>query len=216
VKELIIYDLDGTLVDTRTDIVLGVRHMLAEMGAEPLETEAIESFVGKGLHHLVRSCLGTGDEARVRKGAEIFRSHYSEHMLDHTRLYPHAREVLDFFRDRSQAVVTNKPDPFATEMLQALGVAGYFVRIIAGNSGVAQKPDPAGIAALRAERKTRPEAVLLVGDSLIDIETGRRAGVETAIIHHGFNRPHELESGRPDHLCPDLQHFLELARRKGW
>ena len=215
-KQLIIYDLDGTLADTRKDIVCAMNHMLREMRAEPLPAKEIEAYVGRGLHHLVKSCLKTEDPKRIEKGAKIYRTYYGEHMLDHTTLYPGAREVVEYFKSRKQAVITNKPDPFSRDLLKALGVADYFVEIVAGNSEYPQKPHPAAVFSIMKREGAAPEGTLMVGDSRIDIETARNAGVETVAIAHGFTPRDELKSLIPGAVVENFQEFLELAKKKQW
>ncbi|MFA6600312.1 MAG: HAD-IA family hydrolase [Candidatus Omnitrophota bacterium] len=215
-KQLILYDLDGTLVDTREDIVRAANHMCREMGAGELSFEQVCAFVGWGLRDLVAKCLGTADLKRVEKGAKIFRAYYQDHLLDTSRLYPGAVEVLDYFKDRKQAVLTNKPNPFSRIMLERLGVAGYFVEIVAGNSNYPQKPDPAAVLAIMKRESVEPGRALFVGDSIIDLETGRNAGVETAILTHGFMAEKDLIPARPDWLVSDFEAFLQCAKKEGW
>lgn len=217
-KRLIVYDLDGTLVDTREDISASANHLRAEMKLPPLPQDRICGFVGLGLKKLVANVLGTEDESEVEEGMRIYRAHYAEHLLDHTALYPGAREVLEHFRERVQAVITNKPNPYSREILEALGVARYFVEIVAGDSGWPKKPDPESLRAILQREQVPPEEALLVGDSPIDIETGARAGVPTVAVCHGFTARAELEQARPapTALVADLRELLSLARRESW
>jgi phosphoglycolate phosphatase len=215
-KELILYDLDGTLVDTRRDITLSVNHMLAELGKPALAQAEIEGYVGRGLHNLIKKSLKTDDLKLIEKGSKIYRDYYGKHMLDHTALYPHARETLDYFKSRKQAVVTNKPNPFSQDILTALGVAAYFMEIVAGNSGYPIKPDPVAILSMMKKENIPAGAALFVGDSLIDIETARRAGIEIAVITHGFMAADGLKSAAPEFIVADFPEFLDTARKKGW
>ena len=215
-KRLIIYDLDGTLVDTREDIARSANHMRGEMGLAPLPRGQICRFVGLGLRQLVENCLETDDTVRIEEGMTIYRAFYSEHLLDHTTLYPSVRAVLDYFQSRAQAVVTNKPDPYSTLILTALGVAGYFTEIIAGNSGYPKKPDPASVLTLLEKGKIHPEETLLIGDSPVDIETGTRAGVHTVGVAQGFAPRADLELAGPPDLVEDFNQLLELAKERRW
>jgi phosphoglycolate phosphatase len=215
-KKLIFYDLDGTLVDTRLDIVRSAQHMLAEMNAPQLEPHEIQRYVGRGLYHLVGLCLKTEDMKRIEKGGKIYRQYYSEHMMDNSRLYPDAREILDYFKSRKQAVVTNKPNPFAKDMLAQLGVADYFTDIIAGDSEYPKKPSAAALLAIMKRENTAPADTLFIGDSLVDIETARNAGVEAAVVLHGFNTEDELQSAHPDLMAKDFTDLREKIKLKGW
>lgn len=215
-KRLILYDLDGTLVDTKEDIASAANHMLDEMGAPPLSREEICRFVGGGLLELVSRCLKTNDPDRVKEGVAIYRVFYSQHLLDRTRLYPGAREVLEHFQNSAQVVLTNKPNPYSREILTALGVAGFFKEIIAGNSGYAKKPDPEAVLHILKKETLSPEEALFVGDSPIDVETGRSAGVFTIAVAHGFFRREELRGTMPDALVRDFKELLKLIGRNGW
>ncbi len=213
---LIVYDLDGTLVDTRKDIARAANHMRARMELPPLPEKEICSYVGLGLKRLVESCLKTEHPAKVEEGTKIYRAFYAEHLLDHAVLYPGVTEVLEHFRRRRQAVITNKPNPYSRQILEALGVAGYFTEIIAGDSEYPKKPDPESLLAVMRREGAAPAATLLVGDSPIDVETGSKAGVLTVGVAQGFCGRAELERAGPDHLVEGFPELLELAKEKSW
>jgi 2-phosphoglycolate phosphatase len=215
-KKLIIYDLDGTLVDTRRDIANAANYMLAQMGAPPLNDTVIAGFVGRGLHRLVASCLKTEDPKKIEKGAKIYREYYKEHMLDYTRLYPGAKETLEYFKNKRQAVITNKPNPFSEEILKALRVKDYFVEIIAGDADFPKKPDPTAVLTILKNEKVKPEEALFIGDSVVDIETGRNARILTLVMTHGFDSEEVLKSAAPDVLVRNFKELLALARKEGW
>jgi phosphoglycolate phosphatase len=216
VKKLILYDLDGTLADTRRDIINGVRYALKTLKGPDLTDDEIKACVGTGLHALIKDVFRTQDEALADKGAKLYREHYKKHMLDHTRLYPGAREFLEYFKDRKQAVITNKPNPFSSQILKALGVADYFIAILAGDNGLPFKPDPAAIRHLMEEVGAAEEGVLFVGDSSVDIQAARNAGVEIATLSHGFASESVLREANPDSIAHDFKELLMLAREKGW
>lgn len=215
-KRLIIYDLDGTLVDTLEDIFQSANFMLTRMRVPLIAREETKRYVGRGVTELVKSCLKTQDARLLEEGLRIYRAHYGEHLLDHSRLYPDAKAVLERFKDRRQAVITNKPNPYSQRILRALGVADYFVRIIPGNSEYPKKPDPTSILALMNETQSQPEETVFVGDSAIDVETGRNAGVGTVGILHGFSEPNELVSTAPDLLVSDFRELLRVTTDVNW
>ncbi len=215
-KKLILYDLDGTLADTRRDIIQGVRHALATLHGPELTDEEIKDCVGTGLHALIRRTFRTEDEKLIDRGARLYREYYKRHMLDHTHLYDGAREFLEHFKDRKQAVITNKPNPFSSQILEALGVAHYFIAILAGDNGLPFKPDPAAIRHLIEETGVNDGEAILVGDSAIDIQAARNAGVEAATLSHGFASESALREAKPDYLARDFPELLALAKQKGW
>lgn len=210
------YDLDGTLVDTRRDIAEAANHMRSRMGLPPMPEKEICGYVGLGLKSLVEGCLGTADPASVEKGTKTYRAYYSEHLLDHTSLYSGAREVLEHFRPRRQAVITNKPDPYSRKILEALGVAGYFFEIVAGDSRYPKKPDPTSLLALMRGEGAPASGTLFVGDSPIDVETASKAGVPTVALAQGFTDREELKSAGPDYLVEDFGDLLRMAKEKAW
>lgn len=215
-KRMVLYDLDGTLADTRQDIANAVNHMRAQMGFPPLPEDEICGYVGLGLKQLVESCLGDADGASVEQAMAVYRAFYAEHLLDHTRLYPGVREVLEYFRTRGQAVITNKANPYSRRILEALGVARYFLEIVGGDSGWPKKPDPESLRAILRREQVIPAQAIFVGDSPIDVETGAKAGVLTVAVAQGFSSRAELESARPDRMVEDFGQLLALARKEGW
>ena len=212
--KLIIYDLDGTLVDTLQDITQAANHMLAQLGLPPKPAEEIRRYIGSGLHEMVHRCLQTNDTRYIQQGAKLYRAFYTQHLLDFSRLYPDAQAVLDYFKAHRQAVITNKPNPYSRQILEALGVASYFFRFIAGDEEFPKKPDPAAVQALMRAAGATPSETVFIGDSLIDIETGRQAGVVTVGIEHGFAENGELSSA--DLLVKNFSSLLEAAKKDRW
>lgn len=209
---LVIYDLDGTLVDTKQDIAEAVNFMLARLGEPPLEAQDICRYVGHGLHHLIAHCLRTQEARRIEAGTALYRTYYATHLLDHSRLYPGVIDTLRYCQRHHQAVLTNKPNPYSRELLIGLGIAEYFVEIIAGDSGYPKKPDPAAAHALMARTQASAQETLMVGDSPIDIETGQRAGVRTVGVAQGFVDRAELAAAKPDVLVSDFSELLAWVR----
>lgn len=208
--KLIIYDLDGTLIDSRQDIADAVNWTLKELGLGELPIEQVSSFVGNGVTNLMRQAL---DE--VAKGAlplgrsiKLFRRRYGEHLLDKTQLYPSVRKVLEFFKDREQAVITNKPSNFSVEILQGLGIHSYFSRIVGGDQEFPKKPSPEPLFdILRTAEVSKDEAVL-IGDSATDVETGHNAGVKTVAVTYGFGKYSEIQKSKPDFILDDLEKLI--------
>ena len=215
-KQLILYDLDGTLVDTRQDLADAANAMLRQMGQPPLPVATICRFVGQGLHHLVQECLTSDDPQWIERGAALFAAWYAEHLLDHSHLYPGVPALLAHFQSRSQAVITNKPNPFTRELLAGLRVTDYFCAVIAGDSEFPKKPDPAAVVSVMAQVQASPEQSLLIGDSPIDVQTGRAAGVLTIGVAHGFSADAALREAGPDVLVNDIHELLARARREAW
>jgi phosphoglycolate phosphatase len=215
---LVVYDLDGTLADTLEDIAASANHVLRELGLPFVDAPAVRSYIGRGIRELVARCVGTNDGGRIDRALRMYREHYGRHLLDRSRLYPGARDVLEYFRQSGciQAVITNKPDPYSTKLLQGLGVAGYFEAIIAGDGPYPKKPDPESLRALMERQQASPDDTVFIGDSGVDVETSRRAGVLSIAVRHGFGDAGELSAACPDALVDDFAGLLRLARQRGW
>ncbi len=203
--KLVIFDLDGTLIDSRLDLVHSVNAALRHINRPELPEEVIASYVGDGAPVLIQRALGgeSVDESLVRKGLEYFLSYYREHKLDHTTVYAGIREALGAIQNsnnshpRKMAVLTNKPVNPSRAIVEALALAPYFSQVYGGNSFATKKPDPEGALKLLAEAGVNPEQAAIVGDSHVDIRTGRNASLWTVAVTYGF-APHTLEVERPD------------------
>ena len=212
---LVIFDLDGTLIDSRLDLVHSVNAALRHIGRPALAEDVIASYVGDGAPILIQRALGGAqvNEAIVRQGLEFFLAYYREHKLDHTTVYPGIAEALATIQNsgngmpRKLAVLSNKPVGPSRKIVEALGLGQFFTQVYGGNSFVTKKPDPEGARKLLDETGVRPEQAVIVGDSHTDIETGRNAGIWTVGVSYGF-APHTLDEAGPD---VTIDHPQELA-----
>ncbi|MBS1850000.1 MAG: HAD-IA family hydrolase [Acidobacteria bacterium] len=218
--QFLIFDLDGTLIDSRLDLVHSVNATLRFMRLPELPEDVIASYVGDGAPTLIRRALGSdlGNEASVPQalvdqGLEFFLSYYREHKLDHTHLYEGIKEALTTIRAanghiRKMAVLSNKPVNPSRAIVEALGLGEFFLQVYGGNSFATKKPDPEGARALLREADVSPEATLMVGDSAVDVTTGKNAGLWTCGVTYGF-APHTLRHAPPDVA---VDHPQELGR----
>jgi phosphoglycolate phosphatase len=212
--KLVIFDLDGTLIDSRLDLVHSVNAALRHIGRRELPEDVIASYVGDGAPVLIQRALGGDvvDEATVRKGLEFFLSYYREHKLDHTTVYAGIVEALAAIQNasngaaRAMAVLSNKPVMPSRAIVEALGLGSFFTQIYGGNSFATKKPDPEGARKLLEECGVDPEQSVIVGDSHTDVETGRNAGLWTVGVTYGF-APSTMADAAPD---IELDHPREL------
>ncbi|MGA9180107.1 MAG: HAD-IA family hydrolase [Candidatus Acidiferrales bacterium] len=207
---VLIFDLDGTLIDSKLDLAHAVNAMLAHMGREAHVHETIFSFIGDGAAMLVRRALGEGvTEAEVAKGLDYFLSYYRAHMLDNTVAYPGVREALAELAKPAagaalaMAVLTNKPVVFSRAILEGLGLAGYFRFVYGGNSFERKKPDPMGVEVLLREMGATAREALMIGDSDVDIKTARNAGIFGCGVTYGFGLE-GLRAHPPDLMVDSL------------
>lgn len=210
--DLLVFDLDGTLIDSTLDLALSVNATRAHAGLGPLSIPRISTYIGNGAEMLIRRALGEHASSRsVREGLQFFLQYYRDHMLDNTVLYPGVGEALGSWMERraTMAVLTNKPERFSADLLAGLGLAGHFARIYGGNSFATKKPHPYGLQHLMRELGCAPSSTLMVGDSEVDVLTARNAGTACAGVSYGI-RPEGFQEHPPDVLVDDLR---DLAAR---
>jgi phosphoglycolate phosphatase len=207
----IIYDLDGTLVDSRGDIGDSVNAMLRTLRLPERDEREIWSFVGEGAERLVRRSLGAANEHRFAEAIESWREEYSRRLLRKTRLYPGIAELLGA-PPAARAVLTNKPGDFARQILQGLGLLEKFQGVVGGDEGP-KKPDPLGLLRLCAKLGGDPARTLYIGDHTIDIATGAAAGIPVCAVGWGFGDPETLRNARPAHYCATPSDLLRLLAR---
>ena len=188
VPSFLVFDLDGTLVDSSVDLANAVNALVVELGRPPLPKRRIIDMVGEGANVLVRRALTAASlDPDTPAALERFLAHYDPHLLDHTRPYPGIVDVLDTLAERvAMAVLTNKPARATHLMLDGLGLQKYFRGIIGGDTSLGRKPAPAGLLHLAAGAGVPPARVLMVGDSAVDLATARNAGTRICLARYGF------------------------------
>jgi phosphoglycolate phosphatase len=204
--DLLIFDLDGTLIDSKLDLAHAVNATMAHMNMAPLEHEQVYSYVGNGAPVLIRRALGEqATVAEVEEALEFFLEYYRAHYLDYTTLYPGVRDSLDRLRDagKRMAVLTNKPVGMSKAIVEGLGVGAHFFQVYGGNSFDFKKPNPVGVTALLRETGLLAANALMIGDSSVDIQTARNAGIASAGVTYGF-QPETLAQAAPDHLFDSM------------
>ncbi len=186
--QLIVFDLDGTLVDSSLDLANSTNEMLESYGAPALPVAVVTGMVGEGAKKLVeRALAASGLDPVLPEALERFMGIYSRRLLEHTRPYDGIPAVVRAASRRARlGVLTNKPENFTRRLLDAFGLASFFAWVIGGDSGFPRKPDPAAVRHLMTQASASAAETLLVGDSMIDVETARRAGVKICVARYGF------------------------------
>jgi phosphoglycolate phosphatase len=185
----LIFDLDGTLIDSKRDLIHSVNAMLVEMGRERLGEETISGYIGHGAPLLVSRALGANaQEEELRRGLQFFLAYYEQHKLDSTCAYPGVADTLAELAKKQvpMAVLTNKPVRISVRILEALELAEYFRVVYGGNSFETKKPDPFGANKILGEFGTAASEVMIVGDSEVDVQTARNAGAIAVAVDYGF------------------------------
>jgi len=212
---LLIFDLDGTLIDSRLDLVHSVNAMLRHFRRPELPDEVVASYVGDGAPVLVRRALGDPkDQKFLKEAVDYFLAYYRVHKLDHTRVYEGIKDSLTALHGsnglgRKMAVLSNKPVHPSRAIVDALGLGGFFTQVYGGNSFPTKKPDPHGAHSILRETKTQPDEAVMIGDSSIDVITGRNAGMWTCGVTYGF-APHTLCEAPPDVVIDTPQELAKL------
>ena len=218
---LIVFDLDGTLIDSRLDLAESANELLESYGRGPLRVDVVVGMVGDGARALVERVLQAGGLGGIDVDLDTmlgqFLEIYDRRLLVHTRPYPGIVGAVRAVQERAAlAVLTNKPVHHTERLLQSFALRSSFRWVVGGDSGLPRKPDPASLRHLMLEAQTPPERTLMVGDSMVDVETGRRAGVRICVAGYGFAqfregldvRGDEWIAATPADLEPRLLEFL--------
>ncbi len=209
--DMIIFDLDGTLIDSRRDIAHCVNWTLNDLGLPDIDHELIYTYVGHGVRSLME---GAVKEAHGEDGYDLaiksFDRHYSEHLLDHTCLFPGMAEVLEAYNDKKLAVITNKPQKYTDPIIEGLGLSDYFESVLGREACANPKPHPAPIHKVMENHSLHPQQAVIIGDTEIDIEAGKSAGILTCGVLFGFGEPDLVRDAAPDFLVNESRELLDI------
>ena len=207
----IIFDLDGTLIDSVTDLANSVNYTLGILGLPLHSRDEIKTYVGDGVQKLIKRSLGQMHMKKFSEALAIFMEHYGQHCTDNTVLYPKVAETIPHLAENySLGILTNKSVTFSHKILAALKIHTYFKEVLGGDSLLTKKPDPAGIFYLADKWSLDPaEEMLMVGDHVTDIEVGQRAGCKTVFITGGIG---ETKGLTPDLVIKSMSELPGLLR----
>lgn len=223
--DLVLFDLDGTLIETAPEIADAVNDTLTQFGLAPVEQERVDRWIGHGTRELLIQALAfRGDTSpEVVRHAESFRlveaefgKHYQRRCGTRSHLYPHVRETLHGLRERGVklAVVTNKEGRYTQTVLDAHALAPLFDRVISGDTLTVKKPNPLAISDCLLRYGVAAHRALFVGDSSIDVATARNAGVAVWALPYGYNMGEPIEACAPDRVIPDFRALLPQVATK--
>jgi len=209
--ELIIFDLDGTLVDSRRDIVDAVNFTLREVALKEKSFEEVVSYVGTGVEELIKRSLGEEDKGLFKKALSIFEGHFQKHSADKSRLYPNVTETLGYFKDKRKAVVTNRRSNTAVITLKALNIYGYFDKVIGGDDAGCMKPSSCPLVNMMQHLKvTDKKKAIIVGDMNIDVLAGKNADILTCAVTYGIGKRQDIVKAHPDYIIDDIAQLKDI------
>ena len=217
-KKLLIFDLDGTLINSALDLALAVNYMLEQLGRDSFDEEVIHGWVGNGALTLVKRALsGTRevdenlDEAYVEKALKIFLDYYEKNLCNATVPYPHVLETLQTLKEKGYtlAIVTNKPFPFVSPILKGLGMDDLFALILGGDSLPEKKPHPQPLLHVCERLEIEVENAVMIGDSKNDILAANACGMDSVGVTYGYNYGEEIGVHKPSVILDDFSELLE-------
>lgn len=211
IVDLIIFDLDGTLIDSKKDIAHCVNWTLSEMGLPDIDQEVIYTYVGHGVRELIeQSIIEAHGQDSFDRGLKIFDKYYMAHLLDHTCLFPEMAEVIEAYKNKDMAVITNKPQKYTDAIMAGLKLDEYFGAVLGREATAKPKPNPDPIYKVLEMIPAKKERTVIIGDTEIDIETGKKAGVLTCGVLFGFGKAEVVRGAEPDFIIEEPRDLLEI------
>jgi phosphoglycolate phosphatase len=208
--DLMIFDFDGTLVDTGADLVKSINYTLRALQLPERPEKEIISFVGDGVSKLMARALGQDHAGLQEEAMQIFSGYYGEHLLDHSVLYPGVKDVLDNFRHKTKIILTNKRHRFTLRIAETLKIKNYFADIIGADSTPFMKPDRRVMDYVFSKHSTVGENVLIVGDGINDVMIARNSGILSCALLNGLGNRDDLLKLNPDYSCEDILEMNSL------
>ncbi len=208
--DLIIFDLDGTLVNSQYDLADAVNYGLKAMGRPLITYDQLPAMVGGGIGRLLELSLGNYRPEEMASLRQLFDEYYSENFANKTTCYPGVPELLELLKHRKKAVYSNKIHPFTVAIIQRLGLSHHFDVIQGANPKLyKRKPSPEGVIRILDMLDVRPENAIMVGDSTHDIHAGKQARIATCAVTYGYRSREQLEAAAPDFVVDDVSEILE-------
>lgn len=211
--DVIFFDVDGTLVDSREDIASAINYTLTRLGLREKPLDEIASYIGTGVKDLVEKSIGMDNISLADDALKIFSDYYVERSHDKSYLYPHVKEVLDYFRKKRKYILTNRYSKFADRTLAGLGIRNYFLSIIGGDDENCLKPSRCVLDSVLPKLKIDKDRALIVGDMAIDVMTGRNSGIKTCWVTYGLGKAEEIRPLKPDYIIDDIAELKKLIKK---
>jgi len=208
--DTMIFDVDGTLVDSKKDIANAMNYTLRSLGIKEKSCATIASYIGTGVKDLVRKSLGNGYLDLADKAEKIFTGYYIKHSAVESRLYPHVKETLDHFKGKRKFILTNRYRRFAEATLAELGIKDYFEDMLGGDDEYCMKPSACILDRMFSGLKIDKDKAMIVGDMAIDIETGKNSSIKTCWVTYGLGKKKDLRALKPDYIIDDISELKKI------
>lgn len=208
----VLFDLDGTLVDSVRDLAESVNLTREHYGLNRLPDATVTAFIGNGVYNLLGKSLETGDQTKIQEAYEIFQGHYRTHCVDHTKPFPGAFDLLNTLKEKNvrMGVVSNKPQEFTDLVLKQLNLAPYFGVAFGPESTTNRKPHPEPLLTALRQLGVPPEDAVMVGDSIVDIQAAQAVPLRVAVLTHGYNSREALSTAKPDWIVDSLTDLINI------
>ena len=208
----VLFDLDGTLVDSVKDIAEAVNFTREHYGQDCLPDAAVTVFVGNGVYNLLGKSLATEDQTKIQEAYEIFQGYYRAHCANHTKPFPGAVELLNTLKTKNikMGVVSNKPQEFTDSVLKQLNLASYFEVAFGPESTTNRKPHPEPLLTALQRLGAQPQEAVMVGDSIVDIHAAQAVPMRVAVLTHGYNSRETLSAAKPDWIVDSLSDLIKI------
>ena len=208
--EVLLFDFDGTLIDSKVDIATAVNLTLGDLGLPLRSVEEIFSFVGDGVKRLLRLSVGEENHAQYDRALDIFREHYLQHCVRTTRWYPGIWEVLQHYEDRRKVIVTNKSLEYTLAIVEGLQAGHLFQHVEAPRDTTELKPEPVMLERALAQLHADPEHTVMIGDSTNDVRAAKAAGIRACAVGYGYGNRERVAALRPDFYCESPHDLIDL------
>ncbi|PIQ89689.1 MAG: hypothetical protein COV72_01885 [Candidatus Omnitrophica bacterium CG11_big_fil_rev_8_21_14_0_20_42_13] len=209
--DLLVFDLDGTLVDSKKGIVKAVKFTLRKLGLDERLPGEIASYIGTGVESLIRQSIGEKNKTLLIDGVSIFERHYKKHFAQRDRLYPNVKSTLKHFRNKLMFVATNRKKEMARLTLNSLGIGGYFKDVIGGDDELCVKPSVCPLKKVLRTNRNRKRC-MIVGDMDLDIISGKNAGILTCAVTYGIGEKKDILRAGPDYLINNIAGLKKIIR----
>jgi len=204
------FDLDGTLVDSRTDIANAINFTLRRFGRKERSIQEVSGYIGRGVADLVRQSLGAESDDIFKEALSVFRAYFRGHATDTTILYPHVKDILDYFTAKRKFIVTNRDTAIARSTLSALGIGRYFIDVVGGDDAECMKPSSCPLDAVFGKFDLKRKETMIVGDMDVDVLAGKNAGIATCAVTYGIGKKEDIIKAHPDYIIDDLLTLQEI------